>query len=87
VPKWEAEVEFIFFVALMTVLGVVGIAIGLAVGRAVGRRAARREDGGEDAFMTPIGPPPEEEPATTVAADAGDATAGAGASGKADGHG
>ncbi len=69
--------ELIFFTAVIAVLIVGGIALGLLVGRAIARRTRREEDG-EDAWMTPVGPPPDPDageesgPAGDDAGDGGD---------------
>lgn len=54
--------EWLLFAIGVAVIGLIGIGLGLLAGRAWARRAERRSTGGDDAFMTPVGPAPAEEP-------------------------
>jgi hypothetical protein len=54
-------VEWIFFALGVAVIAVIGVGVGLLVARRVAGRAERRTGGEDSAFMTPVGPPPDEE--------------------------
>lgn len=56
--------EWLLFAIGVAVVGVIGIGLGLVAGRAWARRAERRSGAGDEEFMTPVGPPPEDQEAS-----------------------
>lgn len=63
--------EWLLFAIGIAVIGLVGIGLGLVAGRAWARRADRRSGDGDDEFMTPVGPPSDDDAGAGPGGNAG----------------